>query len=279
MLELPEAVVIAQQMNETLRGKRIARAVAAQSPHKFAWYTGDPANYNNLLAGRVIGEAIPVAGQVEIELGDAAGEANLLLVISAAMHYHPAGEKPPKKHQLLLEFEDGSAMSVTVQMWGAMFCFPKGEKGGFIDYDLAKERPSPLSEAFDRAYFDSLFDPECGKLSAKEFLATKQRIPGLGNGVLQDILWESRIHPRRKMATLSAEDVTAMYNAVKTVLRQMTEQGGRDTEKDLFGQPGGYKTVLSKNTVGTRCPDCGTMIAKEAYMGGSIYYCEMCQKL
>ncbi len=62
-------------------------------------------------------------------------------------------------------------------------------------------------------------------------------------------------------------------------MRQMTEEGGRDTEKDLFDHLGGYKTVLSKNTVGTRCPECGTIIAKEPYMGGSIYYCEMCQKL
>jgi formamidopyrimidine-DNA glycosylase len=59
----------------------------------------------------------------------------------------------------------------------------------------------------------------------------------------------------------------------------MTEQGGRDTERDLFGQPGGYRTILSKNTVGTGCPACGTMIGKEPYLGGAIYYCEICQPL
>ncbi len=273
MLELPEAVVIAEQITKTLKGKRIECAVANQSPHSFAWYTGDPANYNNLLAGKIIGDAVAVASQVEIEAGD------MLLVISTAMHYHAAGEKRPKKHQLLVEFEDGSALSCTVQMWGGMFCFPKGEKGGFPDYDVAKARPSPLSESFDRAYFDSLSDADCGKLLAKEFLATKQRIPGLGNGVLQDILWTARIHPRRKMATLSDEDRTAMFDAVKSVLRAMTDQGGRDTEKDLFDHLGGYKTVLSKNTLGTRCPECGTIIVKEPYMGGTIYYCERCQKL
>jgi formamidopyrimidine-DNA glycosylase len=59
----------------------------------------------------------------------------------------------------------------------------------------------------------------------------------------------------------------------------MAAEGGRDTETDLYGQPGGYKTVLSKNTAGTACPKCGTMIIKEAYMGGSIYYCAGCQPL
>jgi formamidopyrimidine-DNA glycosylase len=57
----------------------------------------------------------------------------------------------------------------------------------------------------------------------------------------------------------------------------MAEQGGPDTERDLFGQPGGYRTVLSRNTAGTPCPACGSIIVKEAYLGGSIYYCPRCQ--
>ena len=50
MIELPEATVVTQQIAETLTGKRIASAVAGASPHKFAWYSGDPATYNDRLA-------------------------------------------------------------------------------------------------------------------------------------------------------------------------------------------------------------------------------------
>jgi formamidopyrimidine-DNA glycosylase len=115
--------------------------------------------------------------------------------------------------------------------------------------------------------------------SAKAFLATEQRIPGLGNGVLQDILWTAHIHPKCKMGELTEQETQAMFEAVKHVLAAMTAQGGRDTERDLFGQPGGYKTVLSRNTVDTPCPVCGTPIKKASYLGGSIYTCEGCQKL
>jgi len=271
MIELPEAVVIARQITETLGGKRIARAIANASPHKFAWYTGDPAEYNDRLAGKVIGTGQGVAGHIEFAAGD------MLLAISAPIHYHRKDEKRPKKHQLLLEFEDGTAISSSAQMWGGFFCFPAGEKGGFPDYDIAKTHPSPLTDAFDRAYFDTLFDVDTPKLSAKAFLATEQRIPGLGNGVLQDILWTARIHPKTKMAELSPERIQGMYDAVKSVLAQMVRQGGRDTERDLFGRPGGYRTILSKNTVGQPCPACGGIIQKEAYLGGAIYYCPGCQ--
>jgi formamidopyrimidine-DNA glycosylase len=273
MIELPEAVVIARQITETLGGKRIALAVANALPHKFAWYTGDPAEYNDRLAGKVIGTGTGVAGNIEFEAGD------MVLSVSAPIRYHVEGEKRPKKHQLLLEFEDGTAISSSAQMWGGFFCFPAGEKGGFSDYDVGKTRPSPLSEAFDRAYFGTLFDDNTPKLSAKAFLATEQRIPGLGNGVLQDILWTAHIHPKRKMGELSDLEIDAMYDAVKRVLAAMTAQGGRDTERDLFGRPGGYTTILSRNTVGTPCPVCGTTICKEPYLGGSIYYCAECQRL
>jgi formamidopyrimidine-DNA glycosylase len=273
MIELPETAVLAGQITRTLQGKQIASAVANQSPHKFAWYTGDPANYNNLLAGKTIGAAAAYGCHVDIAAGD------LALVISTPMKYHAPGEKLPARHQLLLSFTDGSALSATIQMWGALCCFPRGEKGATADYYLAVERPSPLSDAFDRAYFNRLFDEQTPALSAKAFLATEQRIPGLGNGVLQDILWTARVHPKRKMATLSSGEIDAMYDALKGVLAGMASQGGRDTERDLFDRPGGYRTILSKNTAGRPCPVCGTIVTKEAYLGGSIYVCAGCQPM
>jgi formamidopyrimidine-DNA glycosylase len=272
MIELPEAVVIAQQVNQALRGKRVVNVIANQSPHKFAWFTGDPADYAARLSGKSILGAHAHAGEIEISVED------LILLISAPLLYHAAGEKPPAKHQLLIEFEDADYLTATIQMWGGLFCFPMGEKGGYHGYDPASQRPTPLDPGFDRAFFDGLFDAETPKLSAKAFLATEQRIPGLGNGVLQDILWTARIHPRTKMASLGEAETQAMFAALKSVLSKMTAQGGRDTERDLFGCLGGYRTILSKNTTGQPCPACAAPIIKEPYMGGSIYYCPGCQK-
>jgi formamidopyrimidine-DNA glycosylase len=273
MIELPEAVVLARQINETLSGKRIAHAVANASPHGFAWYTGDPAEYDQRLAGKVIGQAAGVGGNVEIAAGD------MQLSISAPIRYFAQGEKRPAKHQLSLEFDDGSGITSSAQMWGGFFCYPLGGPGGFADTAIAHSRPSPLSDAFDRTYFDGLFNADTPKLSAKAFLATEQRVPGLGNGVLQDILWASRIHPKKKMGDLDGAAVDTMYATVKQLLAEMVVLGGRDTERDLFWQAGGYKTVLSKNTVGAPCPACGSSIRKEPYLGGSIYYCPGCQVL
>jgi formamidopyrimidine-DNA glycosylase len=274
MIELPEAAVLAKQSNEIIRGKHIRDVIAARSPHKFAWYFGDPQHYSALLAGKVIGETVSYGGQVEI----AAGDARLLFSDGVNLRYVGPGQKPPDKHQLLLEFDDGTFLVGSVQMYGGVMAFPEGRNDNKY-YLVAKEKPSPLTDRFDAAYFDSLFDEGTAGLSLKAFLATEQRIPGLGNGVLQDILFAAKMHPKKKVASLSAAGRGLLLDAVKTSLSEMVAGGGRDTENDLLGAPGGYMTRMSRNTAGQACPVCGTPIRKEAYMGGSIYYCAGCQRM
>lgn len=273
MLEIPEAQTIARQLKETIAGKTIASAAAAASPHGFAWYFGDPAAYGELLAGRTITDTAAYGGRPEIWAEDM----RLSFGDGVNVRYLDAGAKRPAKHQLLLEFGDGSAVCCTVQMYGDLWAFPDGMNQDFY-YTVAKEKPSPLSDAFDAAYFANLLTDETKKLSVKAFLATEQRIPGLGNGVLQDILWRAKIHPKRKLNTLSDNEYETVFTAVKSLLSEMTEKGGRDTEKNLYGNPGGYKTVMSKKNDGMPCPECGGLIQRMAYLGGNVYVCECCQK-
>ena len=274
MIELPEAAVLAKQVNETVVGKKIKNVIAAQSPHKLAWYFGDPQDYKSLLTGKVVSKAVSYGGQVEIT----ADNAKLLFSDGVNLRYYSKGEELPDKHQLLLEFDDGSSLVGSVHMYGGLSAFPEGENHNKY-YLIAKEKPSPLSSDFDEAYFSSLFDEGTAKLSLKAFLATEQRIPGLGNGVLQDILFNAKMHPKKKTGTLSVADQRLLFDSIKNTLSEMTVKGGRDTENDLSGRPGGYKAKLCKNTVGQPCSVCGTPIKKEAYLGGSIYYCARCQRM
>jgi formamidopyrimidine-DNA glycosylase len=275
MIEIPEAYVLAKQIEETLVGKTIQSAVANAHPHSFAWYSGDPAVYNAMLEGSRITSANPGTGYTcggnrEIICGD------FIMVISTPIKYHAPGAKLPKSHQLLLKFDDDSHMSCTVQMWGSMLCAPVTEiknAGHFTNSHL----PDPLTDAFDEAYFDTLWSESKQSLSAKAFLATDQRIPGLGNGVLQDILFNAQIHPKRKLESMGDNDKEAMFNSVKTTLAAMKDGGGRDTEKDLFNRQGGYMTILSQNTLHAPCPVCGGVLTRQTFLGGNIYFCGVCQ--
>ena len=270
MIELPETHVLSKQIAQTLVGKIIRRAAANTHAHGFAFYSGDPAAYGAMLSGKKITDSGTGYG----DCGDTVGIAceDMLLTIGTPIKYHGPGEKLPKSHQLLLEFEDGSHMSCTVQMWGGLHCNPLAEKQG-----ERRQTPNPFDEAFDEAYFDSLIAGVKPTVSAKALLATEQRIPGLGNGVLKDILFNAGIHPKRKLQTMNDRDKQRLFESVKSTLKDMRDQGGRDTEKDLFNQSGGYRTILSNKTIAFPCGVCGSGLVRQAFLGGNIYFCPVCQ--
>ncbi len=273
MLEIPEAVVTAQLLSATVRGVTVASVVAGHSPHRFAFFQGDPKAYDGMLKGRAVAGARAVGGMVELLVG---GQ-SLLVNDGVNLRYHTTGASTPSKHQLLVAFDDGSALSATVSMYGALLCFPTGTSDNAY-YLVAAARQSPLGDDFDVAYFESLLaPPEVQKLSLKAALATEQRIPGLGNGVLQDILWTARLNPRRRAGTLDGVEVARLHRAVRDILAQMAAMGGRDTETDIFGRPGSYPTVMSRLHVSEPCPACGGPRVKETFLGGTVHYCPHCQ--
>lgn len=275
MIELPEALTLAEQINKYLDGKTIQSTIAAQSPHKFTWYHGDPEKYPAKLNGNEVLSARGVGMFVEITLS----ECMLLLNDGVNLRLHPNAGPIPTKHQLLLTFEDETSLSASVAMYGGVVCWEKSTSYDNIYYEIALRKPSPLSNAFDETYFSELLAPDAvRKLPLKAALATEQRIPGLGNGCLQDMLWTAQLHPRRKLNTLTDAEIDRLFVSIKDNLMAMTEGGGRSTEKDLLGQPGGYQVVLHAGTKGTPCPRCGTEIVKEVYLGGSIYTCPECQR-
>ncbi|MBR0599010.1 endonuclease VIII [Sinanaerobacter chloroacetimidivorans] len=274
MLEIPESHTIARQMNETITGKVIKTVQANSSPHGFAFYFGDPKDYHDLLKGKKLEKVQALSGQVEI----IAEDARILFNDGINIRYYADGDKIPEKHQLLIQFEDHSRLVCTVQMYGGLWAYPEGANDNPY-YLAARDKISPLADHFDRSYFHQLFNQTKKNLSTKAFLATEQRIPGLGNGVLQDILFNAGIHPRRKLETFSAREVEGLYQSLKETLAAMTARGGRNTEKDLFGNPGGYPTALSAKTWKDPCPQCGSAIIRQAFLGGNVYFCPYCQPL
>lgn len=272
MLELPESYTIAKQIREHLTGKIISSAEVLQTPHKFAFFKGETDKYGDYLEGQTIVGAVFWGGMVQIDTEDYM----IVLYDGAYPKYCDDNKKFPKKHQFAMYFDDETGLFVSIQMYGGIMVCPREEcTDGY--YISSSTKPTPLTDGFTFDYFKSLYTPD-KKLSAKAFLATQQRIPGLGNGVLQDILWDAGIDPRYSMQEASEEDFHALYDSVNKVIKEMAEKGGRDTERDLFGQKGNYITQLSKNSWNAPCMRCGYEIHKANYMGGTIYFCEHCQK-
>ena len=275
MIELPEALIIGRQMDEALKGKRIAFGNRGNSPHKFAFSTGTPEEYAAILGGKSIGSTTSHGMSILTEVGPdhklalGCGGERILL--------HPAGAKLPKKFQLLLQFDDGTALTVTISGWGNTLLLPASEAGQHAH--VREDRITPLDGAFTPDYTKGLF-AESGLGSSKSikyFIVSEPGIWGIGNGCLQDILFRAKIHPRRKVVDIALGEQRALYDALQETLAQIIDLGGRSSEVDLFGERGGYARLMDSKTKGSPCPECGTPIEKIQYLGGSCYLCPTCQ--
>jgi formamidopyrimidine-DNA glycosylase len=276
MFELPEYVTLARQMNEALRGRTIARGQLGNSPHKFVWYNRSPEEFERLTRGKTVGTAsargrwlfVPLEPGYVLLLGECGGK----------LLYHVPGSRLPEKYHLLLSFEDGSFLTETTQMWGAIELYEAGDEQ---DREYVKDmRPTPLDPAFTPGYFDDLVEELSAgkKRSAKALLTQDQLIPGLGNAIAQDILFRARLHPRHPIADLSADQRQALYQAIVGTVAGVIDQGGRYDEYDLYGERGGYVRIMDRKALERPCPGCGGEVQKIQYLGGACYLCPACQE-
>jgi formamidopyrimidine-DNA glycosylase len=276
MFELPECTHIADQLSQVLAGKRIKRGTLGNSPHKFVWYNRKPAEFESLTRSKTVGASYSNGRWVFVPLNP--GYVLVLGECGGKVLYHGSESDIPRKYHLLLRFDDGSALSVTTQMWGAMELYKKGEE--LKRKYIRDTRPTPMDDGFTFQYFNALVD-ECivtEKTSVKGLLTQNQLIPGLGNSIAQDIMFNAGLHPKHGLEDLNKAARRKLYDSILKTVSRAISLSGRNDERDIFNQPGRYVRVLDKNSLGKPCPKCGRKIEKMQYLGGACYYCPSCQE-
>jgi formamidopyrimidine-DNA glycosylase len=274
MIELPEVVTLVRQITTELKGARVTSCERGNVAHRWAWYSGEPAEYGRIAVGKTVGKATAEANRIACPLepgyvlfiGDMGGKVLL----------HAEGAPLPTKRHLMLGFEDGRHLTVAIQGWGGMWLTAEGEPPPHDDTG----RVSPIDDEFTYGRFKALVEDDArqGKRSVKAFMASRPRISGVGNGYVQDICFNARLHPRRDLADLTGRERQRWYRATRRTLAEAIERGGRDTERDLYGEPGAYVPILDRRAKGQPCPECGATIEKIQYLGGSCYFCPECQR-
>lgn len=278
MFEIPEYATIAAQMGKSLTGKHITGGGLGNSAHKWVWYNRKPHEFEKLIKGKTVGKAytmgrwlfIPLEPGYVLVLGECGGK--ILL--------HETAPLLPEKYHLSLLFDDGTAVSATTQMWGAMGLYEKGKELQGNKY-ISGMKTTPLDPGFTVKYLTGLVGEsvKLGGKSVKALLTQNQLIPGLGNSIAQDIMFIARLHPKQPLEALKKEQIKKLHGAILQTLKAAIKRGGRNDEFDLYGNHGKYMRLMDSKAVGQPCPECTTKIRKIAYLGGAAYFCPKCQGL
>ena len=278
-IELPEAKILARQMNKELPGKRIKtyHLKDYERLQRIGFLNKDIRSFD-LLVDREIRSIVSRGNAIHVKLDC---EVNLLLnpEYGGKIFHHISDLATPDKFHLRIDFKDNTTLTVRLTSMGSIYVM----KNNDLKYSYIFQRNfnpmllSPIDERFNFQSFSELIESKNRML--KSVLVGKDAfIVGISNSTFQDIIYRARLHPERKAADLSVDEILVLYNAIKLVIGERIRLNGKDQFYDLYGNQGRYTPAMGPNMKQTPCSVCETIIEKISIGGGHVYFCPKCQK-
>jgi formamidopyrimidine-DNA glycosylase len=147
---------------------------------------------------------------------------------------------------------------------------------------LGRLGPEPLARGFTARRLAEGLRPRQRIL--KPLLLDQTFIAGLGNIYVDEALWDARLHPCRKAASLEANEVKALHRAIRKVLRRGLQNNGTSLGEGQSNFSAlGQKRSRNREALrvfrrtGQPCPRCRTLIERIVVGQRSTHICPRCQ--
>jgi formamidopyrimidine-DNA glycosylase len=116
----------------------------------------------------------------------------------------------------------------------------------------------------------------------KPLLLRQDILAGIGNIVVDEMLWHSKIHPKTRLETLSSDELGRLYTWLQHVLQTSIAAKG-STLKDWShpdGDSGSFQTIMKVyGRKGDPCERCKTAIVRIVVGSRGTWICPECQIL
>ena len=184
----------------------------------------------------------------------------------------------PNKHtHVIFYFSDKSQLFFNdLRRFGVVKIVNEKELEEIID-DFGIE---PLEKSFSLKVFKDIIGNKSGNVKA--FLLNQKYVAGIGNIYADEILFEAKILPNRKIDSLKVGEIKAIYQAIKKILKKAVKHRGTtfNSYTDARGQKGNFTKFLKVyKREGERCLRCKKgIIQKIKIAGRGTRYCDKCQE-
>ena len=243
MPELPEAER-ARRAIERVLGRRI---VAVDDSDTYVSRPHAPGEIADAITGRRLTAAHRRGKFLWAETDGDGPELGLHLGMAGRI----AIDEPPHERwdRFVLEFEDGSRLALRDRRrLGRAVIAPDFSHVGPDAAEVSREQ----------------FRDRIGRGSApvKARLLDQKAISGVGNLLADEILWQARIHPRRRTGDLSTAELDELRRVTRRAIRNAIRRGGAHTGELIpHREPDGH------------CPRCGSPLASGRIGGRMTYWC------
>jgi formamidopyrimidine-DNA glycosylase len=274
MPELPEVETIKEDLRALVVGSRIEDAevldlalVEQPSPEEVA----------RRLGGVRITGARRRAKHLVVEL-DSGDSLVFQLKIGGQLLLVPPVEEPRTSLMLVLHLDGDRRLFMRDQTGFSRARLLDADE---LEARLSNLGPEPLEEGFAVDYLREILGSRRAQI--KPLILDQKVVAGIGNIYADEILFDARLHPRRKANTLSDEEWAALHQAIRKNLAAGVEHRGTTVRlyRDVLNRPGehqNYLRVFEKH--GEPCPKaCGGEVVRERIGGRPSHYCPQCQGL
>ena len=272
MPELPEVETIKEDLRGLVAGARVegaevldASLVEQPSQKEFA----------GRLEGREIAGIRRRAKHLVVEL-DSGDAAVFQLKIGGQLMLVPPASEPEGRHLMLLLHLDGGRRLFLKDETG--FTRARMLDESELEARLAPLGPEPLEDDFSVEYLEGIIGSRRAQI--KSLLLDQGVVAGIGNIYADEILYNARIHPRRKANTLSKREWKALYEAIKKNLSDGVAHRGTTVRlyRDVLDRAGHHQDYLRVfERQGEPCPGCEGEVVREKVGGRPTHYCPGCQ--
>lgn len=276
MPELPEVETIVQGLRPKLIGRQV---VAVSLINRKVLQNVGPQVFQNELVGRTFCN-VRRRGKY-LMFGFTQGGCMLVHLRMTGQMIVCKADRVHEKHlSFFFDLSDGNQLRLIDQRkFGTVYWIPPGrsardaQTGGFTSLGC-----EPLGKAFSLTRFEELLAGRSTRI--KPFLLEQRHIAGLGNIYTDEILHRAGIHPERAVCDLTEDDVQALYQSIRKVLKEGIYYRGTSISDyvDAAGRQGGYQEHLQVYGRNRKpCPTCGTTICRIKVGGRGSYFCPQCQ--
>jgi formamidopyrimidine-DNA glycosylase len=271
MPELPEVETIKEDLRELVEGAKIERARVLDPGLVEQPLTEE---LEARLAGCSITGARRRAKHLIVEL-DSGDSLVMQLKIGGQLLLVPPVEEPETALMLVLSLDRDRKLFLRDETrFSRVRLLDKEE----LEARLASLGPEPLDREFSAAYLRKALSSRRAQM--KPLLLDQKVVSGIGNIYVDEILYDARLHPRRKANTLEDGEWEALYAAIRSNLEAGVAHRGTTVRlyRDVLNRPGehqNYLRVFEKH--GKLCPGCEGKVVREKVGGRPTHYCPSCQ--
>ncbi|MGH3088899.1 MAG: DNA-formamidopyrimidine glycosylase [Rubrobacteraceae bacterium] len=272
MPELPEVETIKEDLKELVVGARIENADVLY-PNLVEQPTVE--EFEERLRGVRVSGARRRAKHLILEL-DSGESLVFQLKIGGQLLLVPPVEEPTRNLMLVLYLDEERRLFLRDQ---TEFTRARLLDEGELEERLSDLGPEPFSEEFAVEYLEGRIGGR--KAQIKPLLLDQKVVSGIGNIYADEILYDARVHPRRKANTLASEEWERLRAAIKKNLAAGIEHRGTTVRlyRDVLDRPGEHQNHLRVfEKEGEKCPECEGKIVRERVGGRPSHFCPACQR-